>query len=416
MTADPGASTIPGSTRGAFRFPWLLPVGTGLLLAFSFPPRSVPGLGFVALAPLVLSVEGLADGQEYRAARRGLLAGVIAWGLLLPWIPSALGPVTSLAPLVYPVGVLVMASFLALFAWTTARLRHSGRVPLWMAVPVSWTGVEWLRAHLGPLSFPWLELGVSLADTPMLLAPAEVVGGRGLGFWMALTAALLVRLGSSRAGGRRGWTAQPPRLPASLAPWIPLVAVLALPALWGAWRNDSLVLEPVGRVALFQPNLSRAHTGARPAADTALARLADLVGRVPRGSIDLAVWPEGVVASDPRRDAGLSDRISSLVDQLGAPVLLGAYLRAPVGARVGRYRLRLSEASPGAGGRGGSVLRAGCAALGRQAPRVRTRTRRGRALPPCTPFRAPRLLRGHLRRRRAGGRVGRRTAAGEPDQ
>ncbi len=320
MSPGPGLATRPG-TGGAGRVTpleaVLLPATTGLLLAASFAPVSSLAAPFVALTPLSAAVQRAGrDGRS--AARRGLLAGIVAWGILVTWVPSALAPVTRLGPMMYVVGVLLLAAFTALFAWTANRLHHVGRLPLWLAIPVAWAGTEWLRAHLGPLSFPWLELGVSLADRPTLAAPAELVGGRGLGFWLALVAAVLAEA-----------LAAPPRRRRRML----LAATLAIvvPAAWGHLRVRGLEQTPVARVAVIQPDLSRSVRAGPGAVDTALVRLGALSVQVPPGTVDLVVWPEAVLPTDPTGDRALAERLSDLVDRIGSPVLLGVYLRDPEG-------------------------------------------------------------------------------------
>jgi apolipoprotein N-acyltransferase len=316
MSPEPRVANGPG-TRGAPRGTALdvalLPATTGLLLATSFAPASLLVAPFVALTPLAVAVERA--GRDARsAARRGLLAGIVAWGVLLTWVPTALAPVTRLGPAMYVAGVLVLAAFTALFAWTTSHLLHRGALPLWLAVPVAWTVAEWLRAHLGPLSFPWLELGVSLADRPALAAPAELVGGRGLGFWLALVA---------------GITAEALAAPSRRRRRMLVAATLAtlMPAAWGYVRVQGLEQTPVAQVAVVQPDLSRTVRAGPAAVDSALVRLALLSSRIPPGTVDLVVWPEAVLPTDPTTDPALADRLSDLVDRIGSSVLLGVYLR-----------------------------------------------------------------------------------------
>jgi apolipoprotein N-acyltransferase len=109
-----------------------------------------------------------------------------------------------------------------------------------------------------------------------------------------------------------------------------VVLCLVIPVVWGAARNRSLDMVPVGRVAVFQPNVTRELRATTGGADSTLARLAVLVREVSSEEFDLAVWPEATFTRDPRQDSALSAAISELVDALGSPVLFGAYLRGPV--------------------------------------------------------------------------------------
>ena len=311
---------VPG---GPARRPWLgpawtLPALTGLLLGWSFPPSGLWPLPFVALVPLVVAVEGPGRTQPRVAARAGLGAGVVAWAILVYWVPLAVAPVTPLPALFYATLVLLLAMVMGLFGWLLWWLRRAGGMPLWLAVPVAWTGTEWLRAHLGPFSFPWLELGVSLAGQPHLAAMAELVGTRGLSFWIAMVNGLAAAGIAATGGRRRGLLGA-------------LAVVVTVPAAWGTWRVATLDTVTVARVAVFQPNLGRSMPATPWAADTALARLGRLAARMPAGSVDLAVWPEAVFTVDPRSNADLARGIGAVVDAIGAPVLFGAYLDGMAG-------------------------------------------------------------------------------------
>src|SRR2546426_7406107 len=46
-------------------------------------------------------------------------------------------------------------------------------VPLWALFPVVWTAMDWGIGHQGDIRFPWLGLGTSLADAPILVQWAE---------------------------------------------------------------------------------------------------------------------------------------------------------------------------------------------------------------------------------------------------
>jgi len=310
----PGGS--PG--RSWLRRGWTLPALTGLLLGLSFPPGGLWPLPFVALVPLVMAVEGPGRAGPRTAARAGLVAGIVAWAILVYWVPLAVAPVTPVPVLFYVTLVLLLAMVVALFGWLLWWLRRAGGMPLWLAVPVAWTGTEWLRAHLGPFSFPWLELGVSLAGRPHLAAMAELVGARGLSFWIA-TVNGLAAAGLVATRGRRR----------RLLTW--LAVVVTIPAAWGAWRVATLDTVPVARVAVFQPNLGRSTPATAGGGDTALARLGRLAARESLSGVDLAVWPEAMFTVDPRSDAGLTRAVQAVVDAIGAPVLFGAYLDEEAG-------------------------------------------------------------------------------------
>lgn len=316
-----------------------LPLLSGLFLALSHPPSSLPLLSFVALAPLALAVERAPPGPPGRAVtlQAGLVVGAVSWGLLLHWIPAALLPV---APLLAIPAWLATVGLLAALTAVVARGAHALRlrgVPVALALPLAWTAGEWARGQAGILAIPWLPLGGALAPLPAWAAPAELVGVHGLSFWTACvgcgTAGLAAAPRSDGPGdGRR-------RPSGALA----LGAVLLLPPLWGAIRNAGLELRSVGEVAAVQLRL---HLPPGVPADPAVvtSALAPLLDAVAPGALDLLVLPEAVV-----------DAVVGAGTEPADPLPL---LRATA-ARTGAHLLAGGYAPPpGAPARSGAVLNA----------------------------------------------------------
>lgn len=300
----------------------LLPATTALLLVLSFPPLHLLVPPFVALVPFAVFLGGLEPGSagERAALRTGFSMGVLYFGVLLYWMVAALIWYTWLAIPAYLGSVLLLALLMALFAWALHRSVHAVGLPLWLALPVTWTAAEWFRAHWHDLAFPWLGLGHSLTGYPQLVGMAEVVGARGVTFWIALVngiGAELVR--AVRAGG----AGAPRRRRASAA----LAAVLALPALWGVWRARTLETVPVARVAVLQPNIPEHLKLDRKAAlDSTLRTLDALMPRVEPGSVDLVIWPEAALTeflAHPRAEA-VVERVRKHAARVRAPILTGA--------------------------------------------------------------------------------------------
>lgn len=297
----------------------LLPVVSALLLAACYPPLHPLVLPFVGLVPIALFVDGLPPdlGGRRAAVRGGLLFGALYFGIVFYWIFVALVWFSALAILAYLASVLVLAAAAGLFAWILHRAVHEVRVPLWLALPVAWTATEWFRAHWpGPLAFPWLGLGSSLTGFPEWVGIAELVGARGVTFWLAMCNGLLAT-----------WVVRLRRE----APWAPIAAVLLFaviaPPAWGEWRARTLDLREVGRVTVVQPNIPE-HVKLDPQAaqDSTLASLQDLLPRLVPGSMQLVVLPEVVLSFYPKSPGAAPwlDRIQAYSREVGAPILFGA--------------------------------------------------------------------------------------------
>jgi apolipoprotein N-acyltransferase len=296
----------------------LLPVTSAILLAASFPPLHPLLLPFVGLVPLALWIQALPpDGDGRRAAVRGGLAfGVIYFGIVFYWILVALVWFTKLAILAYLGSIATLAALAALLSWALHRAVHEVRAPLWLALPVVWTAAEWFRAHWpSSLAFPWLGLGTSLSGFPELVGMAEIVGARGVTFWIALLNGLVATL-VLRWRERRplwGWMAA-------------IVALLVLPTTWGVWRAATLPVREAARVAVVQPDIpEHIKLDATQALDSTFASLDRLLPRVEPGSVDLVVLPEVTLPLYPRSPTAVAPmaRVQGYSREVGAPFLLG---------------------------------------------------------------------------------------------
>lgn len=297
----------------------LVPTASAVLLALSFPPLHLLVPPFVGLVPFALWVHGRGpDAEGRRSAVRGsILFGAIYFGIVFYWILVALIWFTSLAILAFLSALLGLIGIATLFGWTLHRSIHSVRAPLWLALPISWTAAEWFRAHLpSTIAFPWLGLGTSLTAFPELVGIAELVGARGVTFWIALVNGLIAML-ILRLRDKRGWIG-----PASL-----VALVVAAPMAWGVWRAETLTMRDAATVAVVQPNIpEHIKLDAIAARDSTFASLARLMPAVTPGSVDLTVMPEVTLsvfaAAEP--PGGRLGPLQQYAAETGAPILFGA--------------------------------------------------------------------------------------------
>lgn len=366
----------------------LVPPGAGWLLASAalaaaaHPPFHLLLPSFVALVPLALWVQGLPAGKEgARAARRGgFLFGFAYFALLLYWLVVALLFYTPLAVLAFLVPVLIIAGFMALVIWGVHEARWRLGWPVWVGLPIFWTASEWLRAHVPQVGFPWMQFGDTLTGFPWAMGAADLVGSRGLSFWLVMGNALLAAaLGSflagrraaagapeggadaGAAGGRGGGPAAARSTGFLTAAWL---VVLAVPILYSVVRWHTLETRPVARVGVVQPNVPQHLKLDRVAAtDSAMRSTETLVADrlEDAGPLDLLILPETAIHLyfEPVPSIGFAGRpwlenwVANLARHVGAPVLFGslglddlgdgaydifnsAYLAGPDGARLVR--------------------------------------------------------------------------------
>ncbi len=246
-----------------------------------------------------------------------MVFGTLYFGIVFYWILVALIWFTpfAIAAFLATLGILVVMT--TVFAWLLHHGIHTLRAPIWIVLPVSWTAMEWSRAHLpSTIAFPWLGLGSSLTGFPELVGIAELVGSRGVTFWIALVNALLAGL-VLRIRSKVGWARQ-----AGI-----VVIVVAVPMGWGIWRASTLEMRPVARIAVVQPNIPE-HVKLDPVAgrEATLSALDRLMPRVDPGSADLIVMPEVTLTLFPRASGPQTEieRLQAYSREVGAPVVFGA--------------------------------------------------------------------------------------------
>lgn len=293
-----------------------LPLLAGALLALAYPPARLLVPAFVGLVPLLLFIARRPPGPRGRwdATRAGLLTGAVYFGLQLYWLGIALGPYSLLALPAYLGMVAVLAALVGAFAWALHYTRERLDVPLPLLTAALWTTLEWGQAHLGDLAFPWLGLGTALAPFPILAGAADLVGTRGLTFWIAGVNGLLASAMLRQRAGR-------PVAPALAM----LLAVLVLPTAYGAARAVTLATRPAARVAVVQPNISEEVKLGPLGLDFSITALANLTLSLAGEPLDLVAWPEMALPTNLAGDPGLQDAIRALSARVGAPILVGAY-------------------------------------------------------------------------------------------
>lgn len=264
---------------------WLLVVLGAVALLASYPPFPLPILSFVAVVPAVLLLQDNANDPR-GAYRWGFRYGVAANGAVLYWIVVALWHFTPFAALGYVLTILCLGVFTGGLFWFVTRVRLAyPAIPLALVFPVAWTTLEWAIGHLGDVSFPWLGLGTSLADAPLLVQWADVGGARGITLWLVWCNVLV----GSSVGVWGQWPAVGKRL-------APVVVTLLFASGYGLWREHTIQLREVGTITLVQPNVGFHEKWIPERADSEVATLLAL-SRVAATATkpDLVVWPEAAL-------------------------------------------------------------------------------------------------------------------------
>jgi apolipoprotein N-acyltransferase len=191
---------IPRTTR------WLMSLASGLLLALAFPNYNWPILAWVAIALLIVAIDGT---RPVQAAFCGWLHGMVFYPVALPWIYVVMRQYGNLEVFTAG-GVLALLSaaggvFSAAFAAGVVFIERRRNGWGLFAAPFLWVVLEWARTHLPNLGFPWNLAGYAAAQNIALMQLAKWTGIYGLSFLVVAFNALLAR--AILRGN--GWTGRP---------------------------------------------------------------------------------------------------------------------------------------------------------------------------------------------------------------
>jgi apolipoprotein N-acyltransferase len=285
VSASPAISASRFRGLGSRAGPWCSPfamslLGAGLLWA-ALPPLDLWPLAWLAPVPWIALAE-----RRHLAGRRpylqiwlagfGFWLAAIYWLLLPHWATS--------------LGWLALSFYLALYLPAFIGLVrvavHDLRLPVLLAAPLVYLGLDIARGHL-MTGFAMTGLGHSQYRWTALAQIADLAGVGGVSAVIVLVAAALAR--TLPAEGRRfAWW-----------PLLPGVAVLGLCLGYGHWRLAQQPTRPGPKVALIQGSIDITMKMDERLRDQILKQYADLTrDAIARDhDLDLIVWPETMFRS-----------------------------------------------------------------------------------------------------------------------
>ena len=290
--------------KGKGFLPAGLALGTGLLLFLAFPGAAgFWPLAWIALVPLLLAIRNVSPG---RAARLGLLAGMVHYGSLLYWIIIVLGRYGNLPLWVSGPAMLLLAlymsGYLILYCLFMNRAwRRNGTAAVWFG-PLLWVGLDYVRSFF--LSgFPWQDLAYSQFRALLLIQTADLTGHFGITFHIVLfncviALVLSLRLQDSSAEKSADVSARETRR-AWLYGILPAMALMVLVFSYDVWRYQRIsgVIQksPRMKIAAVQGNIEQDQKWSPAMRLATIETYADLTDEALARDSEppvLAVWPE----------------------------------------------------------------------------------------------------------------------------
>jgi len=209
------------------------------------------------------------------------LAGALFWLAVLWWLclPHWATSFGWLALSLY------LGFYLPVFVGLSRVAVHRVKVPVIVAAPVVWTGLELARGHL-LTGFTLASLGHTQYHWIGLIQVSDVAGAYGVSFVVMFGAACLARMLPTRESPAARW------------PLVPLAAMLGLVLLYGHLRMAIGPIQPEARIALIQGSIDSKLKYERDMRGPIFWHYLDLSRDAAARSaglgqkLDLLVWPE----------------------------------------------------------------------------------------------------------------------------
>jgi apolipoprotein N-acyltransferase len=322
----------------------LLAIGSGLLIALSFPNPGLSFLAWIALVPLLIALEGSTPRVAFRI---GMTCGITAYALILYWLNIVFiryGHLPwSVSILIYLLLVLWLAMFYGL-STCIAKVGEQAGIKSAFSLPVAWVAFDFIRSFLFS-GFAWAMLGHSQFRTLPLIQIADLVGVYGITLVIVLANIVLYR--ALRAISGAG-------VPYPVKSALILLALFFGTLFYGFYRlnGSEIVNSKPLRVALIQGNIPQDVKWSPEFREQTLNTYERLTREASAGGVDLIVWPESAVPFFFQDEPFQAERIRNLAREMNACLLFGspahelrngkrtflnsAFMLAPNGETVGR--------------------------------------------------------------------------------
>lgn len=282
QSASPPSSDSAPVTGSGFRVFLVSSLGA-LLLWLSFAPLACWPLAWFAITPWCWLV-----GTDRLQGRRPYLwiwlAGLAYWLATLYFLPIPHWLLWG----GWVVFSLYLSLFLPLFIGLSRVLNRKFRVPTVVAIPLVWTGIEFLRSNY-IVAFGCILLGHTQFEFPVLIQTADLFGAYTVSFLIAMFSACVAQVWSQRAINAQ-----------TVSSIVLAVVVLGGTVGYGLWKLGVERADPdspVVKLALIQGSIDTIFPSAEEAAEYAYReaeqyRELTWAARAKVPDLDLIIWPE----------------------------------------------------------------------------------------------------------------------------
>jgi apolipoprotein N-acyltransferase len=299
---------------------FLAPALSGILLALAFPNHLMDWLAWLAFVPFFLAIRGK---KPWQTLLMGWLCGVVFFLGITPWWIKEF---RFVSPLASGLGYLYLGLYFALFGLFLSWLSKIVRSLFLIAAPV-WVTIEFLRANISFLAFPWALLGHTQYHNIPIIQMASFTGVYGVSFIIVMAnAAISGVVIHFLSPSPPDLILQKQRRFASGPVFQGLLVLAIILGLWG-WGRLTLNQGPYEKplsVAVVQGNIPQKIKWNREYREQILSKYEVLTEEAVKSEPRLIIWPETATPGFVLNDRSLLQRIVTLAGQGKAYLLIGS--------------------------------------------------------------------------------------------
>ena len=160
---------------------WKLSLLSGLLIGLAYPPSP---LGFLAWFGLIPLIHILLNSSISDSLKWSLITGIIVNSITVYWFGLNSGAGFTSAIISMIAAIMYLSIFWVILGLVSNWYHKKTGYGL-SIFPLLWVSIEYLRSF-GPLSFPWINLGLTQTFSLPLIQIADVTGSMGISFWVVM--------------------------------------------------------------------------------------------------------------------------------------------------------------------------------------------------------------------------------------
>ena len=300
-----------------------LAVISGVLLVLSFAPFDLFPLAWIAIAILLVSIQGK---NLITSFILGLLSGFVYFMGTVYWMSHSMYMYGNL-PIIITLFLLILlclylSLYVGVFAMTFNFLSQKSKIPASLICPVLWVSLEFIRTY-ALTGFPWSILGYSQYNLLTLIQMADITGIYGISFFVAALNGMLFDI----VQYRKNRIMQPlvDRWPLTLST-VFVAITLTMVVIYGTVRLGEDENNEKIRVSVIQGNIPQDQKWNISFQQDVTSKYETLTTAAYEDMPDMVVWPESALPFIFGANKKFTERLIRFQEQSDAHLLFGTII------------------------------------------------------------------------------------------